>query len=42
MSISNSNLGQNADALLCTMSHKDDILWAGQERIPEGKFGLTY
>ena len=29
--ISNSNLGQNADALLCTMSHKDDILWAGQE-----------
>ena len=37
----NFSLKQNADALLCKLSTDKNILWPG-ERIPEGKFVLTY
>ena len=40
--LSNSNLHRNTDALLATMHDTKDILWAGEEIIPKGKFALTY
>ena len=39
--IGNFSLERNADALLCKLGTDKNISWPG-ERIPEGKFVLTY
>ena len=39
--ICNFSLKRNADALLCKLGTDKNISWPG-ERIPEGKFVLTY
>ena len=41
-SLINASLRRNADALLRKIDYRKDILWAGEQRIPEGKFALTY
>ena len=40
--ISNASLKRNADALLSKIGHRDGILWAGRQGIPEGQFSLRY
>ena len=41
-SLSNSSLRRNAGALFSKIGHRKDILWGGEQRIPEGNFALTY
>lgn len=40
--ISNASLKRNADVLLSKIGRRKNILWPGEQRIPEGKFVLTY
>lgn len=41
--LSNSNLRKNADGLLATKTHDNELLlWVGGGKVPTGKFVLSY